>query len=162
MVDLVHQSVAAQIGAADPAASAPGVAIRVVDPGAVFLVSPPPADLVPNAVRGDGPRWLWLAPDHALLVGAAAAPEGFVSDLSDGLASFDIIGPRAAEIVAMGGTLDPHGDVLAPGHCAQTLFAGVKVVLYAQGSPHHFRLHAERSLAAYMLAWFTQAVSALQ
>lgn len=162
MADLAHLPVAAQLGAADPAASAPGVCVRLADPGALFLVSPPPVDLAPNELRGAGPCWLWLAPDRALLAGATAAPEGFVSDISDGLATFDIIGPRAAEIVAMGGTLDPAGEVLAPGRCAQTVFAGVKVVLYAQGSRAHVRLHAERSLAAYLLAWFTQAVSALQ
>lgn len=162
MADLAHLTVAAQLGAADPAARAPGVTVRLVDPGRLFLVSPPPADLAPNEVRGAGPWWLWLAPDRALLVGAAAAPEGFVSDASDGLATFDVVGPRAAEIVAMGGTLDPHGSVLAPGRCAQTLFAGVKIVLYAHASREHFRFHVDRSLAAYLLEWFTQAASALQ
>lgn len=162
MAELAQQSVARQLGAADPAAEAPGVAVRLVDPGALFLVSPPPADLAPNTLRGSVPCWLWLAPDRALLAGAAAAPEGFVSDVSDGLACFEISGPRAAEIVAMGGTLDPLGEVLAPGRCAQTVFAGVKVLLHARDGRDHFRMYVERSLAAYLLAWFTQAAGALQ
>lgn len=159
MVDLVHLSVAGQLGAADPAAGAPGVAVRLVDPGALFLASPAPPDLAPNERRGAGPQWLWLAPDRALRIGAGAPPDGFVSDVSDGWATFEIAGPRAAEMVAMGCTLDPPGPVLAPGRCAQTVFAGVKVVIYAHGAA--FRLHVERSLAACLLEWFTQAASAL-
>ena len=94
-------------------------------------------------------------------MGAPAPPSGFVSDVTDGLATFEIAGPRAAEIVAMGCTLDAHGPALAPGRCAQTAFAGVKVVLYADAPRETFRLHAERSLAAWLLEWFTQAASAL-
>lgn len=160
MADLAHQSVATQLGAGDPAAGAAGLAVRLVDPGAIFLVTG--AEVAPNERRGDAPYWLWLAPDRALLIGAAAPPAGFASDVTDGLATFEIAGPRAAEIVAMGCTLDPHGPILAPGRCAQTTFAGVKAVLYAHGTRGTFRLHADRSLAAYLLEWFTQAASALQ
>lgn len=161
MVDLAHLSLSAQLGAADPAASAPGVVVRLVDPGQLFVVSDPASDLEPNERRGDAPYRLWLASDRALLVGADAAPDGFVSDVTDGLATFEIDGPRARDIIAMGCTLDADSPVLAPGHCAQTAFAGVRVVLYAQASRERFRLHAERSLAAYLLEWFTQAASAL-
>jgi len=160
MADLVHLSVAGQIGAADPAASAPGVAVRVVDPGRLHYVSLPNG-LAPNEMRGGGGgHWLWLAPDRALRAGAVEPPAGFVSDVTDGLATFEISGPRAGEIIAMGCTLDPAA--LASGRCAQTAFAGVKVVLYAFGSGDTVRLHAERSLAPYLLEWFTQATGALQ
>lgn len=159
MADLVHLPLAAQLGAGDPVASAPGVTVRLVDPGRLFYVSPPP-DLAPNELRGDGDRWLWLAPDRALCIGAIEPPAGFVSDVTDGLASFEIAGPRAVDILAMASTLDPA--LLAPGRCAQTLFAGIKVVLYASGSRDTLRLHAERSFAPYLLEWFTQAASALQ
>jgi heterotetrameric sarcosine oxidase gamma subunit len=162
MTELVHLSIAAQIGAADPAASAPGVTVRLVDPGRMFFVSGTAADLAPNELRGDGPWQLWLAPDRALLVGVRAMPEGFAFDVTDGLATFEIAGPRAAEMVVMGCTLDPLGPVLAPGRCAQTVFAGVKAVIYAPGARDTFRLHADRSLAAYLLEWFIQAASALQ
>lgn len=162
MADLAHLALAAQLGAGDPAASAPGATVWLVDPGRLFLVTDPASDLAPNERRGDRPYRLWLAPDRALLVGADAAPAGIVSEVTDGLATFEIAGPRAAEIVAMGCTLDAHGAVLTPGRCAQTAFAGVKAVLYAYGSREAFRLHAERSLAAYLLEWFMQAASALQ
>ena len=71
----------------------------------------------------------------------------------------EITGPRAGEIVAVSTTLDPTSPVLAPGRCAQTLFGGVKVVLYAYGDG--FRLHAERQFSAFLLEWLRQAASAL-
>ena len=161
MADLARQSLAAQLGAGDPAARAPGVTVRLIDAGALYLVTDPASDLAPNERRGDFPYRLWLAPDRALLVAGPAPSDGFVSDVTDGFATFEIAGPRAAEIVAMGCTLDPHGLALASGRCAQTAFAGVKVVLYAEAAGEKFRLHAERSLAAWLLEWFTQAASAL-
>jgi heterotetrameric sarcosine oxidase gamma subunit len=160
MADLAQQTLAMQLGAADPAAHAPGVTVRLVDPGPLFLVTG--MAIAPNERRGDAPCALWLAPDRALLVGGATAPDGFASDVTDGLATFEIAGPRAAEIVAMGCTLDPHGPALAPGRCAQTAFAGIRAVLYAQATRETFRLHVERSLAAWLLEWFTQAAGALQ
>ncbi len=162
MADLVHRTAADQLGAADPAAQGDGVTIRLITPGRMFLVSEGRPDLAPNERRGEAPYWLWLALDRALLVGAAAAPEGFASEVTDGLLTFEIAGAGAAAILAMGCTLDAAGDALAPGRVAQTPFAGVKAVLYAQGSRVRFRLHAERSLGAYLLEWFTQAASALR
>jgi sarcosine oxidase gamma subunit len=53
----------------------------------------------------------------------------------------------------------PH-DAVTLGRCAQTLFGGVKVLLYAHGDG--FRLHAERQFAAFLLEWLAQAVAALK
>jgi heterotetrameric sarcosine oxidase gamma subunit len=89
-----------------------------------------------------------------------ATPSGrFVSDVTDGLLLVEIFGPRAGEIIATSTSLDPTSPVLAPGRCVQTLFGGVKVVLYAYGDA--FRLHAERPFAAFLLEWLRQAASAL-
>ncbi len=151
MAELAHLSVAAQIGADDPAASGAGVVVRMVEAGTLRLVSG--AALAPNTVA-DG--MLWLAPERALQLGGAA-PEGFVADVSDGFAVFELAGGAAADLLAMGSTLDPA--LLAPGRCAQSVFAGVKVVLY--GTPEAIRLIVERSLAAYLLAWFKQAAGGL-
>ncbi len=159
MAELVRVSVREQL-AADTAVSALGVTIRLLDLPAQYYVTP--MDLAPNTRLGTDPYWLWLAPDRALFVSdsSAAPPDAdFVSDMTDGLAVFEIAGGRAASIVAMSCTLDPNGPALAPGSCAQTLFGGVKVLLYA--SDAKFRLHAERQFAAYLLEWFSQAASAL-
>lgn len=152
MVDLLRRALPEQIGAGCAGA---GVAVRVLDLAAQFYVS---CDQTANTRRGEDPYTLWLAPDRALQVGGAPPP-GFVSDMSDGLAIFEITGPRAGEIVAMGCTLD-HA-LLAPGRCAQTVFAGVKAIIYSFGQVA-FRIHVERQLATFTLQWLTQAATALQ
>jgi heterotetrameric sarcosine oxidase gamma subunit len=158
MAELARQSGREQLGAGEPAASAHGVSVRLADIAAQHYVSG--ATLAANTIAGSDPYTLWLAPDRALLVGAIAdIPAGFVSDMTDGLAVFDISGPRADEVIAMGCTLAPSGPALARGRCAQTVFGGVRVILYRRGDG--FRVHVERQLAAFLLEWFSQAVSAL-
>ena len=159
MADLVRRTIAADYPAA---IEAPGVTVRVIDPGRLFFVGDGRPDLAPNERRGDGPYWLWLAPDRALLVGADAPPPGFASEVSDGLAAFAIGGQRAATLIAMGCTLDAEGAALAPGRCAQTVFAGVKALLHRDAEADGFRLFAERSLASWLIAWFEQAAGALR
>jgi sarcosine oxidase subunit gamma len=158
MVELVAGSIAA------PVAAGEGVVVRLIAPTVQCFVTGAGPHLVPNTISGVDPYWLWLAPDRALFVSFAPAPlpeGGFVSDVTDGLAVFEFEGPRAPEIVAMGCTLDPNGTDLAPGRSVQTNFAGVSATLYAHGSRACFRLHVERSLAAYLGEWFAQAASAL-
>ena len=147
MVDLSRQSIREQIGDGCDGA---GVTVRVLDIAAQFYV---PCDQPPNSVQGSGPYTLWLAPDRALHVGGTA-PAGFVSDMSDGLAVFEIAGPRAGELLAMGCTL-----ALPPGQCGQTVFGGVRALLYPYGDG--FRLHVERQLAAFLMQWFQTAATAL-
>ncbi len=134
-----------------------GVLVRTLDPAGQWYIGG--SAMAPNSVVGPSPLVLWLAPDRRLVVaeGAAAPPEGdFVSDVTDGLVVIEVSGPRAADLLAMGTALDPAA--LAPGHCAQTAFAGVKIVLYRHGET--VRLHVERPLAPWLLDWFRQAATA--
>jgi heterotetrameric sarcosine oxidase gamma subunit len=159
MAELARCGVREQIGAADPAVRASGLTVRVLDLRGQFYVTGGPA-LAPNSRADADPYRMWLAPDRTLVVYETwrAQPEGaFVSDVTDGLAVFEIAGPRAAEIIAASTTLD--AAAFAPGSCAQTQFGGVKVVLYAYGDG--FRLHVERPFAAFLLEWFRHAASAL-
>jgi heterotetrameric sarcosine oxidase gamma subunit len=164
MVDLARRNVAVQLGASGQMIEAPGLTVRVCDPAAQYLVTGAGPELAPNQAVGDDPYWLWLAPDRRLLVGDAARPPepegGFVSDVTDGQAVFELAGKHVADILAMGCTLDATGPDLAPGRCAQTLFAGVKVLLYARGERDRIRLHMERPVAAFLLDWLRQASSA--
>jgi sarcosine oxidase gamma subunit len=146
MGELRHQSIRAQIG---DGCAAGGVAVRIVDIAAQFYV---PCDQPPNSVQGQDPYALWLAPDRALQVGGPPPP-GFVSDMSDALAVFELTGPRAGELLAMGCTL-----AVAPGSCGQTVFAGVRVLVYPFGEA--IRIHAERQFAAFLLHWFQTAITA--
>ncbi len=161
MDSLTRMGTREQIGAEDPAARGAGVSVRVLDLPAQFLVTDAPP-LAANALVESDPYSLWLAPDRTLVVyeTARGQPRGrFVSDVTDGLVAFEISGPRAGEIASVSCTLDPGGDILAHGRCAQTLFGGVKAVLYRHGEG--FRLHAERPFAAFLLQWLCKAVTAL-
>ena len=164
MVDLTRVTVAGQLGAANPAITAAGLRVRVCDPAAQYLVTGAGPDLVPNQAFGTDPYWLWLAPDRRLLVAEAARPAepegGFVSDVTDGQAVFELTGEHAADLLAMGCTLDANGPDLAPGRCAQTVFAGVKVLLYAHQGRDCIRLHVDRPVAGFLLDWLRQAATA--
>lgn len=156
MVELARAALSAE-----PAITGPGVTIRLIDPASLHYVTggamPPP-----NTVHGTDPATMWLAPDRALVAGfaAPAQPEGgFVSEVTDGLAVFDIAGTCAADIIAMGCTLYPRGPALEQGRCAQTMFGGVKVLLHRTSDG--FRMYAERSLCAFLRAWFEDSVGAL-
>ncbi len=129
----------------------------VIAPASIHLVSG--GDQAANTVVGDEPARLWLAPGRALVVGfdQAAAPDGdFVSDVTDGQAVFALI--DADDIIAMATTLDPA--LLAPGLCAQTIFAGMKVLLWRRGDA--ILLHVDRPLGNYIAAWLAKAGTALE
>jgi heterotetrameric sarcosine oxidase gamma subunit len=147
MPELQRQSIASTVNGV-------GIAIRVRDTVGQYLVSG--ADMPPNAIEGSDPYSLWLAPGRRLVVGDVVPDGAFVSDVSDGLVVFEFSGGHADEILAMGCPLDPAA--LTERNCAQTLFAGVKVVLYRHGDA--VRLHVERSLAQWLLDWLRQAVTA--
>jgi heterotetrameric sarcosine oxidase gamma subunit len=160
-LSIERQSFAAQLGLVSPVAvNLPGLTVCVLDPVSQLLVSGGLA-LVPNTVEGSDPCRIWLAPNRCLIVAEvspAPAPDApFVSDVTDGLAMFEIAGPRAADIIAMGCTIDQNA--LAPGRAAQTVLAGVKAILYGQGAA--VRLHVERPLARFLLDWLRRAASAI-
>lgn len=144
MVSLARQTAADLLGAIE----APGFALLVLDLPQFYV----PCGQPPNTRHGDAPYTLWLAPDRALQVGGDA-PAGFVSDVTDGLAVFELSGPRASDVLAMGCAF----DLPPPGACAQTVFAGVKILVYRHGDA--LRLHVERQLAAYLHTWFVTAVT---
>jgi heterotetrameric sarcosine oxidase gamma subunit len=149
MPDLAREPVAASI-------DGNGVSVRVVDVAGQFLVSG--VEMPANTIEGDLPYSVWLAPGRRLTVGRAVADGEFVSDVGDGFIVIDISGPRADEILAMASPLDPA--VLTSGRCAQTLFAGVKIVLYRHAGA--LRLHVERPLAAWLLDWLRQTIGAFE
>jgi len=133
-----------------------GIAIRVPDIAGQFLVSG--ADMPPNTIEGSDPYALWLAPGRRLVVGGAVPDGRFVSDVTDGLVVIELSGARTDDILAMGCPLEPAS--LAPGRCAQTVFAGVRVLLYRHGNA--VRLHVERPLAQWLLDWLRQAATSFE
>ncbi len=156
--------------------------------GAVINQVPPAS---PNQIAGKEPYLLWLAPDKRLIVSedgnrfdlarhlssALAGKFAAVSDVSDGVAVIDILGPRARELIAMGCGLDLDPQLFAPDISARTLLAGQPVLLYPlatpevkwePGMPHipqppnrGYRLHIDRAILHYLWKWLAQSATAL-
>jgi sarcosine oxidase gamma subunit len=77
-------------------------------------------------------------------------PEGYaVTCMSSALHVFELSGPAVMKIVARGCTFDPRKLGLS----SAISFAGVTVSLYRYDDPNTIRLHVDRSLAEYLLAW---------
>ena len=150
MADLTRQLIAETI-------VAPGLAIAIDQPARIFLVAGP--GLTPNTAIGTDPVALWLAPNRRLLVAETDVPPpdaAFVSDVTDGFVRIVITGPRLPDVIAMATTLNP--SILAPGSCAQTQWAGVKLLLHPTTDGLH--LYVERPLAPWLLGWFRAAITA--
>ena len=136
--------------------SGAGIRVRTLATAGQWIVTG--SDLLPNTIDAGPPARVWLAPDRCLVVAetVTASPDEYcVSDVTDGFVIFDINGVNATALLAMASPLDPA--VLAPGSCAQTLFAGVKVIVYPHGDG--LRLHVERALAEWLIAWIARALT---
>jgi hypothetical protein len=150
MAELVTLGIAEQLGlaAADP--------IQLANVPGQFLVTGEHV-LAPNSIANiDGGYACWLAPRRRLAV-TGVKPNGFSSDMSDGMAIFTIDPLRDSLFLAIGCALAPAA--LEEGRCAQTMFAGLKLLLYRRHGLIH--LHVERPLAAHLLLWFRQTETAL-
>ena len=133
---------------------------HLVHPAGLWYVSQGGPEPDANAVVGDDPCCVWLAPDRRLVVAyqPASPPDAaFVTEMTDGLSVFALFAPHAEPLLAMGSTLDPA--LLRLGRCAQTVFAGVHVVLLPR--PDALHLFVERPLTRYLQDWFQQAATAL-
>ncbi len=149
MPELQRRPIAATMGGS-------GIAVHVVQLAGQFLVSGP--DMPPNTIEGNDHYALWLAPGRRLVVGDTAPSGSFVSDVSDGMVVIEISGAHTKDVLAMACPLDLAA--LVSGRCAQTLFAGVKVLLYRHGAA--IRMHVERSLAEWLLDWLRQAATSFE
>ena len=106
---------------------------------------------------------LCLAPDRLLFV-SNAAPQAMLgwsndgiatTDVSDGILLFDVTGPVAPDVIAMGAEYDFASKSALPTESAAMLFAGLKVsVARIAGG---WRLHIERPSAAALWHWLEHA-----
>lgn len=149
---------------ADPAGEAPAaVAARF----GVRL----PATPNRHATAPSGMDAIWLGPDEWLLVEAGDGVQlasnleavvrphgGSVVDVTAHRTVLEIRGPRAAEILSAGTSIDLHPRVFAVGHAAQAPLARVDVIL-CRMEPDAYRVFVRTSFARYFLEWFTVAVS---
>ena len=109
---------------------------------------------------------LRLAPDRLLFVGRDATQadgEAFgwsdggvaFTDASDGFVLFDITGPAARDLMALGAAYDFDSAAAAPAESASMLFAGLKTAISRRRSG--WRLHVERPYAPAMWHWLQHA-----
>jgi sarcosine oxidase subunit gamma len=75
-------------------------------------------------------------------------------------AGVDLAGPRAAELLAKGCSIDLHPRAFPPGRCAQTLLARANVVVWHLGEPLRdggYRVLTGASFAGYLADWLVDA-----
>jgi heterotetrameric sarcosine oxidase gamma subunit len=111
---------------------------------------------------------LWLGPDQWLIAASAASAALLVQtldgvaasavDVSDLRAAFELAGPRAEDVLRKGCAIDLHPRAFAPGDCALTSFARVRVALRQSDGRHTYQLFVERSYALYLWDWLTDAM----
>jgi sarcosine oxidase subunit gamma len=187
---LSRRTVADEIGATQIVVSA-DLRVALIDPACQLLISVDsagagfvaaardvlgvPLPLEPNRIVGDDISCVWLAPGHWLAVAETPVDGGFIertartiaaaggmaSDVTDGLAVFEIEGPAARELLAMGTKVDLRAARFGIGQSARTVFAGVRATLYPHRSAERFRIHVERAVARHVHAWLMKAASAL-
>lgn len=148
-----------------PATAHPQVSLRALDAPQTLVTAAATADLPQAGQLREGPGHyaIWQAPDRWLLVGEGALPSAsarLVSDLTDGLALFEIEGPAARSVLQQAMTFDLAQ--LAPGQAAATLFAGLRATVYPWRRGDCWRLHVERASARYVWDWLTTAAGVVK
>jgi sarcosine oxidase subunit gamma len=113
-----------------------------------------PAARALGSKRAAGSRGVVTA---AALGAAVARAGGSVIDVSAHRTVLRIAGPRAAEILAHGCSIDLHPRAFEAGACAQTLLARVDVILERTG-PEDFEVFVRSSFAAYLVDWLRNAL----
>lgn len=124
--------------------------------------------LQPNTVSSGQHRVYWLGPDEWLvksepreaglvdaLRGACAGVFATFVDVSDGQVVMVLSGPRAAEVLAKGCTLDLHPDRFEVGDCAQTTLARTSMLI--SRTAEGFEIIVRRSFAEYAALWLRHA-----
>jgi sarcosine oxidase subunit gamma len=124
-----------------------------------------------RAIGCTGGTALWLGPDEFLIVtepggetalmaslsAALRGRRGAAVDISDGRTTIALSGQRARDLLAKGSGLDLHPRSFAPGHCAQSFLAKVKIALHQLDDVPSYHIIVERSVAEYLFLWLADA-----
>jgi sarcosine oxidase, subunit gamma len=147
------------------------IGVRVRAPVPAYLAGIP-LPLEPNRVASMRTvRTLWLGPDEWLVTAPEdGAPDllgrigralfgraAMVTDLSASRAIIEIGGTRSRQLLEKGCGLDLHPRSFGPGHCAQTLFAHLPVILDQLSAAPAYRLFVRRSAARWLARWLIDA-----
>ena len=149
------------------------IGVRVRPPVAAYLAGVP-LPLEPNRVASMRMlRTLWLGPDEWLVTSprdtapdlmgritrALAGRQAMVSDLSSSRAVIEIAGRQSRALLEKGCGLDLHPRAFGPGHCAQTLFARLPVIIDQLSAAPAYRLFVRRSAARWLVDWLIDAAA---
>jgi sarcosine oxidase, subunit gamma len=114
---------------------------------------------------------LWLGPDEFLIISepgeeaslvttlsaALRGLRGAVVDVSDSRTIIALSGKQARDLLAKGSGLDLHPRSFAPGQCAQSFLAKVKIALRQLDDTPSYHIIVERSVAEYLFLWLADA-----
>ena len=147
------------------------IGLRLKPPAPAYLEGIP-LPLMPNRAASMGPlRTLWLGPDEWLVTApqgvapdltgrlrrAVAGRQAAIVDLSASRAVIEIEGRQARALLQKGCGLDLHPRAFGPGHCAQTVFAKLPVVIDQLSTAPVYRLFVRRSAARWLAEWLIDA-----
>lgn len=124
-----------------------------------------------TATVADDRALLWMTPKEWLLilpgtrVGTVQARLmarfesmlATVTDVSDGLACFDVSGSRASEVLMTGCSLDLRPEAFAAGRAARTAFADVATIFWKPDDAPRLRCLVDRSFAEHFWCWLAES-----
>jgi sarcosine oxidase subunit gamma len=142
------------------------VALRVLPADAIGRITLP---IEPNtwAASDEGREMLWLGPDEWLVVGPEGSGTTMAADLDVALhgvhrsmvdvsanrTTFEVSGEARHELLSQGCGVDLDPRSWHAGMCAQSLLAGVPVILQERGD--RTRIFVRPSFAGYLASWLT-------
>jgi heterotetrameric sarcosine oxidase gamma subunit len=129
----------------------------------------------PQTARTQGAyALLWMAPKEWLLelpaddtftLQAALASQlvpalAAVTNISDSLASFDVSGERAAEVLMTSCGIDLRPQAFAASRVVRTVMADMPAIIWKAANLHPFRCLVDRSFAAHFWNWLARSPGA--
>jgi sarcosine oxidase subunit gamma len=115
-------------------------------------------------VLWSGPGWYLIddepgtAPGlEAGLLADCGGAYGHAIDLSAARTILELSGPRAAQVLRHGCSIDLHPRAFGPGRCARTDLARAQVTLHQSG-PETYRILVRCSFADYLARWLLDAM----
>ncbi len=121
-----------------------------------------------RAIFGNNLHALWVAPGEWLLVSEVSPGHddisarvtdngGALSELSHARTVFRIAAGPARDILAKDCPLDLRPWEFLPGHCAQSVLAGVAILVHYSADGAHMDIYVPRSYGQFMHAWLKDA-----
>ncbi len=113
-----------------------------------------------HALRVAPGEWLLVSEkstDRGNLFARIAEADGALSDLSHGRTVFRIAAAAALEILAKSCPLDLSAAAFSPGHCAQSVLAGVPMLTHYLEDGAHVDIYVARGFGQFMHDWLNDA-----